>query len=263
MNSTVAVLATGLLSLTAGALGGYFFAKHQLTEKFEEDLSAESAELRNKYYDIGVERETDVKDRLNDIKEAQEYLDDLTTYIQKKYDIDDVYEEIRKDKAGSDQPEKVEKFAQYRNYTEYHKLTDSYSEPVAGSKESEAVVEDGEDDIQDEPVKEEEVNEVDFEYPEDQYQKAPYFIPQDAFMANEFDYEQTTMEYFLEDNILLDEQDHVFDEPEFIFGNLLKGLTKDSDTLYFVRNNGIEMEIELHVNMTSLRDVDARIKRGG
>jgi len=55
----------------------------------------------------------------------------------------------------------------------------------------------------------------------------------------------------------------VFDEPEFIFGNLLGGLTKDSDTLYFVRNNGIEMEIELHVNMTSLRDVDARIKRGG
>lgn len=261
MNSTVAVLATGLLSLTAGALGGYFFAKHQLTEKFEEDLSAKSAELRNKYYDIGVDRETDVKDRLNDVKESQEYLNDLTTYIQNKYGIDDVYEEIRKDE--SKKPEKVEQFVQYKNYVEYHKLAGSYSGSVADSEESEAVVEDGEDDIQDEPVKEEEVNEVDFEYPEDQYQKAPYFIPQDAFMANEFDYEQTTMEYFLEDNILLDEQDHVFDEPEFIFGNLLKGLTKDSDTLYFVRNNGIEMEIELHVNMTSLRDVDARIKRGG
>src|SRR5699024_8365329 len=112
-------------------------------------------------------------------------------------------------------------------------------------------------------VKEDDVNQVDFQYREDHYQTAPYVIPQDAFMANEVDYEQTTMEYVLEDNILLDEQDHVFDEPEFIFGNLLGGLTKDSDTLYFVRNNGIEMEIELHVNMTSLRDVDARIKRGG
>src|SRR5699024_732307 len=184
MNSTVAVLATGLLSLTAGALGGYFFAKHQLTEKFEEDLSAKSAELRNKYYDIGVDRETDVKDRLNDIKESQEYLNDLTTYIQNKYDIDDVYEEIRKDE--SKKPEKVEQFVQYKNYVEYHKLAGSYSGSVAGSKESEAVEEDGNNDIQEEPVKEEEVNEVDFEYPEDQYQKAPYFIPQDAFMANEF-----------------------------------------------------------------------------
>lgn len=263
MNSTVAVLATGLLSLTAGSLGGYFFAKHRLTEKFEEDLSVKSSELRDKYYDIGVERETDVKDRLNDIKEAQEYLDDLTTYIQKKYDIDDVYEEIRKDKANSDEPEKVEKFSKYFNYIEYHKLAGSYSEPVADSQESEAVEEDGEDDISEELKDDEEVNEVDFDYPEDEHQIEPYFIPQDAFMANEYDYEQTTMEYFLEDNILLDEQDHVFDEQSFIFGNLLEGLTKDSDTLYFVRNNKIEMEIELHVNMTSLRDVDARIKRGG
>ena len=63
MNKPVIFLA-GLALAGAGAAGGYFYAKKQLHDEYEQRLNDETEKLREKYYKICVDREDDVNARL-------------------------------------------------------------------------------------------------------------------------------------------------------------------------------------------------------
>ena len=239
------VILTGVSALAAGVAGGYFYAQHTLASDFEERLNEETAKLREKYYNIGVEREDDVKAREVSLRETQEYLEDLTGYLETKYDVGDIYAEIPKEVHAS--------------FTNYNKLTNSYSNRSPKEKLTENQDEDVNDD---EPVElqvtDEEVSPVDFELPDDEYQEAPYFINDQMFLDNEYEYDQSSMTYFIQDELLLDDHDHIFDQERHMseVNKLLKMIPLDGPDLYFIRHNAKKIELEIVIVKSSFEEVN-------
>lgn len=234
------VLAAGAVGLAGGICAGYFYAKHKLQEDFDERLNEENERLRQKYYNIGVDREDDVKAREVSLKETQEYLEDLTSYLEKKFDVKNIYDEI---------PTEV-----HRSFTNYNKLAGSYSDPEAASEEAE--------DVKENIVKEhKEVNMRDIDpiiaqLPEDEMTPEPYFISEQMFWDNQFDYDQTTVTYYPVDGFLQDDHDDFLNNETELFGDLLKTLDRDTcEDIYWVRNNRRKTEFEVVISKTSYAEV--------
>jgi hypothetical protein len=76
----------------------------------------------------------------------------------------------------------------------------------------------------------------------------PYIITQDAFMANETGYEQSTLTYYVNGDTLTDERDDVIDNADDVIGKLSTANfgegSSDPNTVH-VRNEKLRMEFEI------------------
>lgn len=76
----------------------------------------------------------------------------------------------------------------------------------------------------------------------------PYIIHQDEHMANDDDYTQVTLTYFMGDDVLADERDTVIAEPDAIvgLGNLQQfGHGSNDPNIVYIRNPRLEVDYEV------------------
>lgn len=87
----------------------------------------------------------------------------------------------------------------------------------------------------------------------------PFIINHDEFMTNEFDYQQPTLTYFADDDVLVDEKEKPIDAIDSIVGegNLTRfGHGSNDNRIVYVRNNKLSMDFEIVKNEGSYaRDV--------
>lgn len=246
MNKPVIFLA-GLCLAGAGAAGGYFYAKKQLHDEYEERLNDETEKLREKYYNIGVDREDDVKARLVELQETKEYLEDMITFVKKRHNIGDIYEDMAIFRANNEEPEDSD----IDEYIPYEKIAKEDQKPKGPWKRS--PVEEKLDEEREEV--EEEVNDIIANLPDDEEQDDPYFITEQMFFDNVYDNEQTSVSYFPVDKLVVDDHDSILDNTDFLFGDLLDCLDRDHDDVYYIRNNGKKLDIEVIIVKSSFEEV--------
>ena len=246
MNKPVIFLA-GLCLAGAGAAGGYFYAKKQLHDEYEERLNDETEKLREKYYNIGVDREDDVKARLVELQETKEYLEDMITFVKKRHNIGDIYEDMAIFRANNEEPED----SAIDEYIPYEKIAKEDKKPKGPWKRS--PVEEKLDEEREEV--EEEVNDIIANLPDDEEQDEPYFITDQMFFDNVYDNDQTSVSYFPVDNLVVDDHDSILDNTDFLFGGLLDSLDRDHEDVYYIRNNGRKLDIEVIIVKSSFEEV--------
>ena len=251
MNKPVIFLA-GLALAGAGAAVGYFYAKKQLHDEYEQRLNDETEKLREKYYKIGVDREDDVKARLVELQETKEYLEDMITFVKKNHNIGDIYEDMAIFQANNEPPEDVD----VDEYIPYEKISkeeqtcqdEDPKGPWKRSPKEEKLDEEREE-------VEEEVNDILANLPDDEEQDEPYFITDQMFFDNVYDNDQTSVSYFPVDNLVVDDHDSILDNTDFLFGDLLDSLDRDHEDVYYIRNNGRKLDIEVVIVKSSFEEV--------
>lgn len=252
MNKAVIFLA-GLALAGAGAAGGYFYAKKQLHDEYEQRLNDETEKLREKYYKIGVEREDDVKARLVELRETKEYLEDMITFVKKRHDIGDIYEDMAIFRANNEEPEgaDIDEYIPYEKIAKEDKTCQDDEEPKGPWKRSRVAEK---LDKEREEV-EEEVDDIIANLPDDEEQDEPYFITERMFCDNVYGNEQTSVSYFPVDNLVVDDHDSILDNTDFLFGDLLDSLDRDHEDVYYIRNNGRKLDIEVLIVKSSFEEV--------
>lgn len=87
----------------------------------------------------------------------------------------------------------------------------------------------------------------------------PFILSQEEYMDNEFDYQQPTLTYFAEDDVLVDDKDKPIDEIDSTVGegNLTRfGHGSKDNRILYIRNNKLSMDFEVVKNEGSYaRDV--------
>lgn len=251
MNKPVIFLA-GLCLAGAGAAGGYFYAKKQLHDEYEERLNDETEKLREKYYKIGVDREDDVKARMVELQETKEYLEDMITFVKKRHNIGDIYEDMSIFRANNEEPEHTD----IDEYIPYEKISkedkDCQDEAPNGPWKKSAVAEKLEEERKE---VEEEVDDIIANLPDDEEQDEPYFITDQMFFDNVYDNDQTSVSYFPVDDLVVDDHDSILDNTDFLFGDLLDSLDRDHEDVYYIRNNGRKLDIEVLIVKSSFEEV--------
>lgn len=252
MNKPVIFLA-GLALAGAGAAGGYFYAKKQLHDEYEQRLNDETEKLREKYYKIGVDREDDVKARLVELRETKEYLEDMITFVKKNHNIGDIYEDMAIYRANNEPPE--ESLAS--EYIPYEQIAKEYNTCQDGEKPKDPRKRSPEEEKLDEEREEveEEVDDIIANLPDDEEQDEPYFITEQMFFDNVYDNDQTSVSYFPVDNLVVDDHDSILDNTDFLFGDLLDSLDRDHEDVYYIRNNGRKLDIEVVIVKSSFEEV--------
>jgi hypothetical protein len=81
----------------------------------------------------------------------------------------------------------------------------------------------------------------------------PYIIHEDEFRNNEMDYNQVTYNYYAEDDVLVDEDDHPLPHGDIVVGveNLRFGHGTSDANLVYVRNDKLQLEMEICKNPRS------------
>lgn len=76
---------------------------------------------------------------------------------------------------------------------------------------------------------------------------SPYILLKDEFMRNEHDWRQMTLTYFAGDNVLVNESEEPLDDPEKFVGeaNYKFGFMSDDPNVVYIRNEGMEVEFEV------------------
>lgn len=240
INST-AISAVVLLSSALGFAGGYFYAHYKLDADYEKNFNQEISALREKYYKVGKDREDDVLEREVTLRETQEYLNDVTDAVKRKFGIDNPYDDLHVPNAD----ERIN----------YNKIRETYQTDTDEGED----VEDVEQDIQDHDEEvDDEMDDIIANLPDDEEQKEPYFITERMFYENIYRNEQCCVSYFAKDDFVLDERDDMLDNTDKLFGDLLSKIDADGEDLYYIRNNGMKLDIEVEVIKSSYEEVTGR-----
>lgn len=84
--------------------------------------------------------------------------------------------------------------------------------------------------------------------------EAPYIITKEEFFNNESEYEQASLTYFENDDVLIDAQDMPVDDTDRIVGDdhlTMFGYGAEEPDVLYVRNDKMEMEFEIARNESS------------
>lgn len=214
MSKTVFVVAgTALVSLAAGAYGGYRFAKHQLTEEFNTQMEQEIAVTKAFY-----------------------------SAMHKKGEF-----ETPESAVAALHPEGVEGFKNDQDTMQrilqglkYGTIT--AGEAVRGVQESPVDV-----NIFDGVVADMDVQIGLQEIPEPN-PDTPYIIAKDTFENSEVGYRQICLTYFTDDKILIDEQEDPVEDVEKVAGlaNLQRfGLQSEDPNVVYIRNEPMSVDFEV------------------
>lgn len=238
MNKKVQIaVAAGLFGLAVGSIGGYIVGDRRNAEKYREISDEEIRVMREKYRGYREDLADKVSDERRILQEEQEYLAATSELIQKKYKVENVYSDLRA--LDEDQTEE-----------------DLYEELVTDYNPEDEVEEETGVYIPGDPLSQ--LGEV------DENRKEPYFIDEEVYSLNEKHYTHAMVTYFINDNLLIDETDQVIHDVEGLFGKTLPELQLHNDIdLAYIRNNRIQLEIELVIERESFQDFVERVGMNG
>jgi len=211
-----------VVSLAAGLVGGFLYAKKLLVAAYNEQMEAEIE--RQKRYFSAVYKKGEFADPENLVKAF----------------------------AGEDEVEKADLDDQTKDAQELVRVLQKtkYNRVSVGPAKLELP--------KDQPVKETKSIFVDRGHDESdeafraavaaRTTKRPYILSHDEFMANEKDYTQITATYYAGDEVLVDAaDDQPLIKPEISIGmnNLQFGLWSKDQNVVYVRNDKLETEFEV------------------
>lgn len=129
-----------------------------------------------------------------------------------------------------------------RNDHPSNKISEVVLEPISNEKEDEPMInvfriEDEDDDGWDYAV------EVPKRTPDH-----PYIIHRDEYMDNELDYDQSTLTFYVGDEILCDEQNVPVYNPDKIVGKIRFGYGSRDPSICYVRNEDLSAEYEILID---------------
>lgn len=85
----------------------------------------------------------------------------------------------------------------------------------------------------------------------------PYKITEEEFRVNEDDHTQTSLVYFIKDDILVDEDEQIVNEVEDLVDTCLDDVTVHSPiTVVYIRNERLKLDIEVVLDTDDYIDVD-------
>lgn len=225
-----------VVSLAAGAAGGYALAAHRHSSKVDEAVARE-LELTRAYYTDRVEMLDEELQAYNEpATVSPEMLEMTEAAIQslKEYSGEEVI-------VTTDPSEGMD----VKVRTAYNLLSSIPKTEHVVVQEDVLVVAKNVFDGSLPPVPE------DFDIEADRENRdptIPYVITEEEFLENAPEYEQTTVTYFEADDVLADTRDQPIDDTDGVVGdpNLLRfgHGTKDRNTV-FVRNERLEMDFEI------------------
>lgn len=233
------VVGVGLLSLAAGAAGGYFVANRVLEKKYVEIAEQEIEEAKRFYSAINKVDYPTPGDMVKDLIDT---------------DDEEVPQAEETDKAKLERDAKEAYLKYTGNYkskggvtVEGETITVTETEETeAGEKETVTevvthnILVDGKPLDRDDEAWEKEVAE--------RSEDRPYVISEEEFFENEQDFEQWSMTYYAGDDVLTTEKDEVVEDVDAMVGegNLQKfgHMSKDMHLVYIKNNKrGLDFEI--------------------
>lgn len=225
-----AVVAASALSLASGASIGHILTKRVLSKKFDELMEKELDQAKAFYAKQSKEGEFSDPEEL--AKKYQE--NDLEDRLLAP-DVEDIPEEARRDltdairtlKYHADSPETV-----VQKPSEKAEVRESIRKNIF---ENAAPIDEEEDEDEFEREKSARDN------------TRPYIISHDEYFNNDTDYNQNTITYFEEDDVLVDEEDTpIRNEVQVVGeGNLLFGRWSKDENIVYIRNEKLEVDFEV------------------
>jgi hypothetical protein len=212
MDTKVVIGVTAVVSLAAGAAGGYFFARH----KFEEQLGVFAEELDGMQaaFDEKIEAFEDVRRHIRNPNQFESPEAAWAAF----HDSEPIGKaSVEETEAGIsivvDDPEAI----------------DTIKSIFAG----------GEDELDDAAVEAEVAARSD---------QKPYILSADEFLNDESGYEKITLTYFEGDKVLVDDQEAPVPNPDKLVGtsNLRRfGYRSQDRNVVYVRNSHLKLEFEI------------------
>ena len=176
----------------------------------------------------------------------------MITFVKKRHNIGDIYEDMSIFRANNEEPEDadVDEYIPYEKIAKEEACQDGEKpeDPRKRSPEEEKLDEEREE-------VEEEVDDIIANLPDDEEQDEPYFITEQMFFDNVYDNDQTSVSYFPVDNLVVDDHDSILDNTDFLFGDLLDSLDRDHEDVYYIRNNGRKLDVEVVIVKSSFEEV--------
>lgn len=219
------VFLVGVGGLLAGVAAGYFLAEHRLRKEYA-DLADAEIELMREHFGKTREPKEEFNHPEQDIHEARLRETNVVTV----------------DKA-SDLVDKTE----YET-TVYNQYFQENEEPEEGEKDE------VNDEVEESPPVKPHPNDMLDNFKLSDYDKRarkakkPYVIHTEEFANDEAGYSQSSITYFPDDDILLDENDDILEEIEMYVGmhNLTRFGERSGDpNVVYIRNPRIEHEYEV------------------
>lgn len=210
MNKNVLIIgATAVVSLAAGAAGGYFFAKKQLTAKYEDLAKREIAEAKDFYKVLHKKDEFETPE-----KAAAELIPVVNgNEFSEAADAMKVYQGEVETKTETD----VEVVVQKNIFTQIRTQLSENDE--AWERET-----------------------------RNRTEEAPYVLKQAEFMAGELEYQQVTLTYYSGDKVLVDEREDIIEDKDDLVGlfNLERfGHWSGDEKVVYLRNHVKELDLEV------------------
>lgn len=85
----------------------------------------------------------------------------------------------------------------------------------------------------------------------------PYMITEEEFRVNEDDHTQTSLVYFIKDDILVDEDEQIVNEVEDLVDTCLDNVSVHTEsTVVYIRNERLKLDIEVVLDTDDYIDVD-------
>lgn len=85
----------------------------------------------------------------------------------------------------------------------------------------------------------------------------PYMITEEEFRVNEDDHTQTSLVYFIKDDILVDEDEQIVNDVENLVDSCLDNFSVHSPTtVVYVRNERLKLDIEVVLDTDDYIDID-------
>lgn len=247
MNKTYLVAGgASLVSLAAGAAGGYFFAKNKLGKEFDERLDLE---LKNTEKNFAV--------LLMQAKEQKPSLEELAAQSAAVEEVDDETEWPLTDEEIADLEQRAVEgktaLTDYQGISTKAAESGTSSDPAAMARK---IFEKTNprplpprDDNNGRFVKQTSEQTVDGSTP-------PYIISHDDFVADPFSYEQENYRYFAAEETIINYADEILDNDHVGEDNLktFRESNPEAGAIMCVRNEGLEHDYELQYMTESLTE---------
>jgi hypothetical protein len=216
------ILAIG--AFVGGALAGpagYFFAKKKLTKHFEQVLLEEVQDAKAFYKAIQKPDPTELAQKhiMEDVDDITE--EDLRETVRELHYVSD---ELVQEEEAADIQEAIEEEIEHEEQSRHRNV------------------------FRDSPPPKDPWNQADEEALREELDVgSPYVVSFDEFQEHG-DYDNITLTYFEEDDVLVDERDQPIEEVESVVGgdNLTKfGHGSKDNNVVYIRNNRLEADFEV------------------
>lgn len=240
VNKTIVIAGgTAVVSLAAGAAGGYFFAKNKLGKAFDKRVD-EEVENTKKYYSILLMEAKNQKPSLDDLLEDGEEEDE---------DLEEDDGEVSEEEVALAETA-ARALVDYQGYADVQKATPPVKNNVFDKKpklpprdpSGKFLPRQGQDNT-----------------PQDEQVPAPYIITQQEFYENEPGFDQENYRYYIEDETLLGyDTEAPLDIDRVGEENLKKfnwDLAQEEENIICVRNPAYEEDYEIHLTYDRITNV--------